>query len=124
MNTNSQERRDYGFMIGLLAGTCIGGGLAMLFAPRSGSDLRQQMADSAKDLGERASLQYQQVSSRVGEAVEDVTRKGQDVRDDVVEAVARGAHDVAQFATAQSTRATETRKHSASDRSPSKPHSL
>jgi gas vesicle protein len=121
MNTDTQERRDYGFMIGLLAGTCIGGGLAMLFAPRSGSDLRHQMADSAKDLGERASQQYQQVSSRVGEAVEDITRKGQDVRDDVVEAVARGAHDVEQFATARSARTSETRKHPASE---SKSHSL
>jgi gas vesicle protein len=124
MNAYTQERRDNNFVIGLLTGTCIGAGLAILFAPRSGSDLRQQMADSAKDLGERASQQYQQVSTRVGEAVEDVTRKGQDVRDDVVEAVARGAHEVEQFATAQSTRATETRKHSASDRPASKPHSL
>jgi gas vesicle protein len=124
MNTNTQERRDHGFMIGLLAGTCIGGGLAMLFAPRSGSDLRQQMADSAKDLGEQASQQYRQVSTRVGEAVDDLTRRGQDVRDDVAETVARGAHEVEQFATAQSTRASETRKHSTSDRPASTPHSL
>jgi gas vesicle protein len=124
MNSYTQERRDNGFVIGLLAGTCLGAGLAMLFAPRSGSDLRQQMADSAKDLGERAAEQYQQVSSRVGEVVDELTRKGQDVRDDVAETVARGAHEVEQFATAQSTRATETRKHSAADRSPSKPHSL
>jgi len=124
MNSYTQERRDNGFVIGLLAGTCLGAGLAMLFAPGSGSDLRQQMADTAKDLGERASHQYQQVSTRVGEAVEDVTRKGQDVRDDVVAAVARGAQEVGQFATAQSTRATEARKHSASDRPAAKPHSL
>jgi gas vesicle protein len=125
MDTYTQERRGYGFVVGLLAGTCIGGGLAMLFAPRSGSDLRRQVADSAKDLGQRASDQYQQVSSRVGEAVDDLTRKGQDVRDDVAETVAQSARDMEQFAnTAKSTRTTETRKHSAADRSPTKPHSL
>jgi gas vesicle protein len=125
MDTYTQERRGYGFMVGLLAGTCIGGGLAMLFAPRSGSDLRRQVADSANDLGERASQQYQQVSSRVGEAVDDLTRKGQDVRDDVAETVAQSARDVEQLANAaKSPRPTDTRKHSAADRSESKPQSL
>ena len=125
MDTYTQERRGYGFVIGLLTGTCIGAGLAMVFAPRSGSDLRQQMADSAKNLGERASEQYQQVSTRVGEAVDALTRRGQDVRDDVAETVAQSARDVEQFAnSAKSTRPTETRKHSAADRSPSKSQSL
>jgi len=125
MSTYTQERRDYGFLIGLLAGTCIGGGLAMLFAPRSGSDLRQQLADSARNLGDRASEQYQQATTRVGEAVDEITRKGQDVRDEVADVVARGAQEVERYATAVKTdRVVETRKHSAADRSPSKPHSL
>jgi gas vesicle protein len=80
MNTDTQDRRDPSFVIGLLAGTCLGAGLAMLFAPRSGADRRQQMADSAKSLGERASEQYQQATTRVGEAVDEIARKGQDVR--------------------------------------------
>ena len=125
MNAYTQERRDNGFVIGLLTGTCLGAGLAILFAPRSGSHLRQQMADSAKDLGERASEQYQQVSTRVGDAVDALTRKGQDVRDNVAETVAQSAREVEQYAnSAKSTRTTETRKHSASDRPASKPHSL
>ena len=41
-----------------------------------------------------------QASTRVGETVEDLTRKGQDVRDNVADAVARGAHEVERFATA------------------------
>jgi gas vesicle protein len=125
MNTHTQERRDYGFLIGLLAGTSIGAGLAMLFAPRSGSDLRQQIADSARNLGERASEQYQQATTRVSEAVDEITRKGQDVRDDVADVVTRGAKEVERYATAVKTdRVVETPKHSAADRSPSKPHSL
>ena len=124
MNARTQERRDYGFVIGLLTGTFVGAGLAMLFAPRSGSELRQRVTDSARSLGERASEQYQQASTRVGEAVDEITRKGQDVRDEVADVVARGAREVERYATAVKTdRVVETRKHSATDRS-SKPHSL
>jgi gas vesicle protein len=125
MNARTQERRDFGFVIGLLTGTFVGAGLAMLFAPRSGSDLRQRVTDSARSLGERASEQYQQASARVGEAVDEITRKGQDVRDEVADVVARGAHEVERVATEVKTdRVANTGKRSAADRSSSKPHSL
>jgi gas vesicle protein len=125
MNARTQERRDFGFVIGLLTGTFVGAGLAMLFAPRSGSDLRQRVTDSARSLGERASEQYQQASARVGEAVDEITRKGQDVRDEVADVVARGAHEVERYATEVKTdRVANTGKRSAADRSSSKPHSL
>jgi hypothetical protein len=58
------------------------------------------VSDSAKSLGKRASDQYQQASTRVGDAVDELTRKGQGVRDGVAEAVARGAHEVERYATA------------------------
>ncbi len=100
MNEHAQEHRDYGFVIGLLAGSFVGAGLVMWLAPRTASELRQRMTDSARSLGERASERYQQTTTRVGEAVEEVTRKGQDVRDAVVGAVGRGAHEVERYATA------------------------
>ena len=113
------ERGDYRFTIGLLMGTCVGAGLAMWFAPRLTAELRHRVTNSAKGLGQRASEQYQQASTRVGEVVDDLTRRGQDVRNDVADAVARGAHEVERFATAaKSDRAPETTKHS------SRPHSL
>ena len=111
MNEHTQEHRDYGFMSGLLAGTLIGAGLAMWLVPRSASELRHRISDSAKSLGQRASKQYQQASARVGETLDDLTRKGQGVRDDVADAVARGAHEVERYATAAKTdRVGETRK--------------
>ena len=125
MNAHTQEHRDYRFVIGLLTGTFVGAGLAMWFAPRSGAKLRQRLTDSARSLGNRASEQYQQASTRVGEAVDDLTRKGQDVRDNVADAVARGAHEVERSATAAKTDGVaETRRESAADRSASKPQSL
>jgi len=90
MNTETQERTHYGFAIGLLTGTFVGAGLAILFAPRV-SALRESLSESARSLGRQA-------SARVGETVDDLTRRSQDVRDTVADVVARGAHEVERFA--------------------------
>jgi gas vesicle protein len=125
MNAPTQEHRDHGFMIGLLAGTFVGVGLAMWLAPRSASELHHRVSDSARRLGQRASDQYQKASARAGEALDELTRRGQGVRDDVADAVAHGAHEVERYATAAKTdRVAETQKGSAADRSASKPRSL
>ena len=86
MTANNQEHRDYGFAIGLLAGTFVGAGLMMWFAPRTTSEVRKRVADSARDLSKR----------------------GQGVRNDVADTVARGAREVERFASAaKSDRITE-----------------
>jgi len=100
MNAHLQEHGNYGFVMGLVAGTVVGAGLAMLLAPRLASELRQRATDSARRLGQRASGQYQAASSRVAETIDELTRKGQDVRYDVAQAVAHGAHEVERYATA------------------------
>lgn len=109
MTVQTQERRSHGFAIGLLTGTFVGAGLVLWLAPRMASELRERMTDSAKGLGLQASEQFEQASSRVGEAVGELTRKGQDVRDDVADAVARGARQVERYAmAAKSDRVVET----------------
>lgn len=125
MNAHRQERRDYGFAIGLFTGTVVGAGLAMWFAPRIAAALRERVTDSARSFGERASEQYQQASTRVGKAVGDLTRKGQGARDDVAEAVASGARELERFAkAAKSRRGTDAgRTSAAADRAASKPRS-
>jgi gas vesicle protein len=125
MNAHKQEGRDYKFVIGLFTGTVVGAGLAMWLVPRLASELRERATDSARSFGQRASAQYQQASTRVGEAVGELTRKGQGVRDDVAEAVARGARELERYAAAaKSDRVPEARKPSAAGRSASRPHSL
>ena len=139
MNAPTQNHRDYRFVIGLMTGTCIGAGLAMWLAPRAASEVRERMAESARSLGKRASEQYQQASARVGETVDDLTRKGQGVRDDVADAVAQGArevargahevarsaHEVERYATAaKSDRVTDGRRSSTADRLAGTPHSV
>ncbi len=94
-----QEPRDFGFVIGLAAGTMVGAGLALWFAPRL-TELRERAIESARDLQQRASGQYQQASTRVGEAVEELVKKTDGVRNDVADVVARGAHEVERLAVA------------------------
>ena len=100
MNAHAREQGDYRFAIGLVMGAAVGVGLMIWLAPRVAAEVRQRMNDSAKSLRHQASEQYEQASTRVGEAVDELTRKGQGVRDDVADAVARGAHKVERYATA------------------------
>ena len=103
MTEEMQNRRDHGFVMGLVTGTFVGAGLALWLTPRAVSELRRRVTGSAKAIGTRASERYQQASGRVSEAMDDLTKKGQSVRDDMADAVVRGAHDVARRATSLKT---------------------
>ncbi len=103
MEMQTKDPRDYRLAIGFLAGTAVGVGLMMWLAPRAASELRKRVTDSAKDLGQRASERYQQAADRVGETVDDLTRKGQGVRDDLADTVVRGAREVERYAAAAKT---------------------
>jgi translation initiation factor 2B subunit (eIF-2B alpha/beta/delta family) len=94
-------------------------------APRIGSEIRQRVTDSVRSLGQRASDTYRQASTHAAEAIDELARKGQAARNDVADAVARGAREVERVATAaKSEGVLEARQHSAADRSSSKPRSL
>jgi gas vesicle protein len=66
------EREDGGgsFLMGLLAGTVLGAGLGMLFAPRAGSELRNQLTEQAGRLRHTAEDAYSQASGKVGQIVD------------------------------------------------------
>jgi hypothetical protein len=66
------EREDGGgsFLMGLLAGTVLGAGLGMLFAPRAGSDLRHQLTEQTGRLRSTANDAYSQASERVSQMVD------------------------------------------------------
>jgi gas vesicle protein len=70
------EREEGGgsFLMGLLAGTVLGAGLGMLFAPKSGSELRSQIgstvADQTGKVREAAEPYYQQASEKVSQMVD------------------------------------------------------
>ena len=124
--STQQKNRDYGFAIGLLTGAAVGVALAAWFVPRLAEELRERVAGSAKKSAQEGlDHQDQQATTRVGEAVDDLARKGQAIGDEVAGAVARGAHEVERRATAaKSDRVPDARKHVAADRSTSKPAAL
>lgn len=65
------EREDGGsFLMGLLAGTVLGAGLGMLFAPKSGSELRNQLSEQAERLRSTANETYHTASGRVNQMVD------------------------------------------------------
>ena len=90
--------RDYGFAIGLVLGSVVGAALGMFFAPRAAVELRRRAADSARSLGSAASDRYHEATARVGDAVDDIAKKGKDLRDDLSDAVVRGAKEVERYA--------------------------
>ena len=66
------EREDGGgsFLMGLLAGTVLGAGLGMLFAPKAGSELRSQLGEQAGRIRTQATDGYQQASDKVSQIVD------------------------------------------------------
>ena len=77
------EREEGGgsFLMGLLAGTVLGAGLGMLFAPKAGSELRSQLgtqlSDSTGRLRDAADQGYQQATEKVSQIVD----RGRDAYD-------------------------------------------
>jgi gas vesicle protein len=84
--------RDDGFVIGLLAGACVGAGLAIWLAPRLAAALRQPVFDSARNLGQRTAEQSQHVGTRVGEAVDKLVRRARGTAAHSGRVIAGGTH--------------------------------
>jgi gas vesicle protein len=60
-----QPRTDSGFLLGLLAGAAVGGGLALLFAPQEGADTRQALATRGQQAGRRLNDAYGTMAAQV-----------------------------------------------------------
>jgi gas vesicle protein len=65
-----REEGSGAFLMGLLAGTVLGAGLGMLFAPRAGNELRSQLSEQAGRWRNTASDAYQQASEKVTQFVD------------------------------------------------------
>jgi gas vesicle protein len=99
-----ESGRGGSFVMGLLTGTVLGAGLGILFAPKSGSELRGQISEQAGNIANAASDQYRRVSDaasdqyrRVSEAAGDLAERGREVYDKAKGAVARGADEAQRY---------------------------
>jgi gas vesicle protein len=85
------------FVMGLLTGTVLGAGLGMLFAPKSGSELRNQISEQAGNIANTASEQYRRASETASEWAERGQKVGRDVYDKARDAVARGTDEAQRY---------------------------
>lgn len=74
MSYSQTDDGGSGFLIGFITGAALGAGLALLYAPRPGADMRREVAERAQTLGKRASEQYEAASERV----HDLAERGRD----------------------------------------------
>ena len=65
-----REEGSGAFLMGLLAGTVLGAGLGMLFAPKAGSELRSQLSEQAKKARDTATDTYNQASEKVTQIID------------------------------------------------------
>jgi gas vesicle protein len=81
------------FVMGLLTGTVLGAGLGMLFAPRAGSELRNQISEQAGNLANKTSEGYRKAT----ETASDWADRGREVYDKAKDAVSRGADEAQKY---------------------------
>ena len=58
------------FVIGLLLGAAVGAGVALLMAPKSGKQTRDDLTERAKKVRESATESYHQATEKVGHLVD------------------------------------------------------
>jgi gas vesicle protein len=92
------------FVMGLLTGAVLGVGLGMLFAPKAGSELRNQLSEQAGALANQAQEGYRKVAESAGqwtekgkEAAGEWAERGKDMYGKAREAVSRGADEAESY---------------------------
>src|SRR3954468_6889906 len=82
------------FVMGLLTGTVLGAGLGILFAPKSGSEMRNQLSEQANNLANQASEGVRKVTENAG----DWADRGREMYGKAKGAVAKGADEAQRYA--------------------------
>jgi len=100
--SDGQDRFDHGsngggggsFVIGLLAGTVLGAGIGLLFAPKAGAETRSQLSEQANQLANTAA----EGRRRATETASNLANKGREMYGRAREAVSRGADEAQRYA--------------------------
>lgn len=97
--TNDGTAGNGGFVIGILCGAAVGAALALLLAPKAGSELRQQIADSAGRFRRRATNGFDEVEDAVEDVLErgnQAVRRGQVMYETIRQSAVDVTHDAAE----------------------------
>jgi gas vesicle protein len=82
-----EDQSGASFMLGVMTGAVIGAGVALLFAPRTGQEMRQQLGDQYRGLADRAG----QTAQSLREGAQTIRESAQQLRDQGREKVQRVA---------------------------------
>jgi gas vesicle protein len=89
----SESNSGVTFITGLFAGALIGTGIGLLFAPRKGSELREQLSDAATSVGKTVSKtadEFVQKGRTAYDRARDVASRAGDEIDRVAGAAQKG----------------------------------
>lgn len=89
-HADQHDRQGSSFMMGVMAGTAIGAGLALLLAPRDGAAMRRDIADGAHRLGEQFTHGADVVrerARRVADGATDLLDRGRSAYQDAADQV-------------------------------------
>jgi gas vesicle protein len=62
-----EDQSGGSFMLGVLTGAFVGAGLALLFAPKAGTEMRAQLGEQYRGLADRVGEQTQNLRTTAGE---------------------------------------------------------
>ena len=108
----TDTRNVQGFVKGLFGGALLGTLAGLVFAPEihaAFTKLREQMTARAADAGDAATGAYRDATTRARNAVDELEAKGRGVYGKALDAIARGAEDVAERATQARSNQDETK---------------
>jgi gas vesicle protein len=78
-----EEQSGSSFMMGVLAGAFVGAGIALLFAPKSGNEMRAQLGEQYRGLADRVGEQAQHLRDSAGQLREQGRERIQQLSDRV-----------------------------------------
>ena len=73
---NDQESANSGlFLLGALAGALVGAGVALLMAPKSGAETRQDLSSGYNTMRDAAARRYRDLADRASEKIDQASAK-------------------------------------------------
>jgi gas vesicle protein len=96
-HTATDHEHASSFAMGLMTGAILGAGLAMLFAPKRGSELRSQLSDTANTFASNASTTYRRAAGAASGWMERGREAGTHAFERAREAVNRGTAEAERY---------------------------
>ena len=88
------DSRDSGFATGVITGALVGAGLALLFAPKAGADLRHDLNGSMSSVRDAVARRYRALAEMAGVELDNLDER----IDRAAEAVESSAREVLESA--------------------------